>query len=57
MGPGPVVPIRHPPAGAGTFLGGVLDTLPFLFTRYRAALIVALATTALRRRIVPAAQR
>jgi erythrin-vacuolar iron transport family protein len=32
--------------GAGTFLGGVLHTLPFLIPQYRAALIVALATIA-----------
>ncbi len=30
--------------GAGTFLGGVLHTLPFLIPAYRAALAVALAT-------------
>jgi hypothetical protein len=29
---------------AGTFLGGVLHTLPFLIPAYRAALAVALAT-------------
>ena len=29
--------------GAGTFLGGVLHTLPFLIPQYRAALLVALA--------------
>ncbi len=33
--------------GAGTFLGGVLHTLPFLIPAYRAALAVALATIAL----------
>src|SRR5690349_19101196 len=32
--------------GAGTFLGGVLHTLPFLIPAYRAALAVALATIA-----------
>src|SRR5438477_5714088 len=32
--------------GAGTFLGGVLHTLPFLIAGYRAALAVALATIA-----------
>jgi hypothetical protein len=29
--------------GAGTFLGGVLHTLPFLIPQYRAALLLALA--------------
>jgi VIT1/CCC1 family predicted Fe2+/Mn2+ transporter len=29
--------------GAGTFLGGILHTLPFLITQYRVALIVAVA--------------
>ncbi|WP_194916442.1 VIT family protein [Catenulispora rubra] len=33
--------------GAGTFLGGVLHTLPFLVPQYSAAVIVALATIAL----------
>ena len=33
--------------GAGTFLGGVLHTLPFLIPAYHAALAVALATIAL----------
>jgi erythrin-vacuolar iron transport family protein len=32
--------------GAGTFLGGVLLTLPFLIPQYRAALLVALAMIA-----------
>jgi erythrin-vacuolar iron transport family protein len=32
--------------GAGTFLGGVLHTLPFLIPAYRAALAVAFATIA-----------
>jgi erythrin-vacuolar iron transport family protein len=32
--------------GAGTFLGGVLHTLPFLIPQYHAALIAALATIA-----------
>jgi erythrin-vacuolar iron transport family protein len=32
--------------GAGTFLGGVLHTLPFLIPAYGAALVVALATIA-----------
>jgi VIT1/CCC1 family predicted Fe2+/Mn2+ transporter len=30
--------------GVGTFLGGVLHTLPFLIPQYRVALVVALAT-------------
>ncbi|MFE8945027.1 hypothetical protein [Streptomyces sp. NPDC007856] len=30
--------------GLGTFLGGVLHTLPFLIPQYRVALVVALAT-------------
>src|SRR5436305_2231774 len=33
--------------GAGTFLGGVLHTLPFLIPAYHVALAVALATIAL----------
>ena len=32
--------------GAGTFLGGVLHTLPFLIPQYRAALLLALAVIA-----------
>jgi VIT1/CCC1 family predicted Fe2+/Mn2+ transporter len=32
--------------GAGTFLGGILHTLPFLIPQYRAALLVAAATVA-----------
>src|SRR6267142_3881478 len=32
--------------GAGTFLGGILHTLPFLIPQYRAALIVAVAVIA-----------
>jgi hypothetical protein len=38
--------LRGSITGAGTFLGGVLHTLPFLIPAYRAALIVALATIA-----------
>jgi erythrin-vacuolar iron transport family protein len=33
--------------GAGTFLGGILHTLPFLIPQYRSALIVAVAVIAL----------
>ena len=36
--------LRGSITGAGTFLGGVLHTLPFLIPHYRAALVVALAT-------------
>jgi VIT1/CCC1 family predicted Fe2+/Mn2+ transporter len=32
--------------GAGTFLGGVLHTLPFLISQYQAALLVAFAAIA-----------
>ncbi len=32
--------------GAGTFLGGVLHTLPFLLPQYRSAVLLALATIA-----------
>ena len=39
--------LRGTITGAGTFLGGVLHTLPFLIPAYGAALIVALATIAL----------
>ncbi len=39
--------LRGSITGAGTFLGGVLHTLPFLIPQYRAALIVALAMIAL----------
>jgi hypothetical protein len=38
--------LRGSITGAGTFLGGVLHTLPFLIPQYRAALLVALATIA-----------
>jgi hypothetical protein len=38
--------LRGSITGAGTFLGGVLHTLPFLIPAYRAALIVALAAIA-----------
>src|SRR4051812_45206643 len=33
--------------GAGTFLGGIVHTLPFLIPQYRAALLVAVAVIAL----------
>jgi VIT1/CCC1 family predicted Fe2+/Mn2+ transporter len=33
--------VRGAITGAGTFLGGILHTLPFLITQYRVALIVA----------------
>jgi VIT1/CCC1 family predicted Fe2+/Mn2+ transporter len=33
--------------GGGTFLGGILHTLPFLIPQYRAALVVAAGTVAL----------
>jgi hypothetical protein len=36
--------LRGKITGAGTFLGGILHTLPFLIPAYRAALAVALAT-------------
>ncbi len=38
--------LRGSITGAGTFLGGVLHTLPFLIPSYHAALIVALAAVA-----------
>jgi hypothetical protein len=38
--------LRGAITGAGTFLGGVLHTLPFLIPAYRAALIVAFAVIA-----------
>ena len=38
--------LRGSITGAGTFLGGVLHTLPFLIPAYHAALIVALAAIA-----------
>ena len=38
--------LRGSITGVGTFLGGVLHTLPFLIPQYRAALVVALATIA-----------
>ena len=40
--------LRGSITGAGTFLGGVLHTLPFLIPAYHAALIVALADGRLR---------
>ncbi len=36
--------LRGAITGAGTFLGGVLHTLPFLIPDYRSAVLVALAT-------------
>ncbi|MFD4409169.1 hypothetical protein [Streptomyces sp. NPDC058466] len=39
--------LRGAITGAGTFLGGVLHTLPFLIPQYRTALVVALAVIAL----------
>jgi hypothetical protein len=39
--------LRGAITGAGTFLGGVLHTLPFLIPQYRAALVVALVMIAL----------
>jgi len=39
--------VRGSITGAGTFLGGILHTLPFLITDYRAALIAAVATIAI----------
>lgn len=38
--------LRGTITGAGTFLGGVLHTLPFLIPQYRIALIAAIATIA-----------
>jgi erythrin-vacuolar iron transport family protein len=38
--------LRGAITGAGTFLGGVLHTLPFLVPQYRAALLLALAAIA-----------
>jgi hypothetical protein len=38
--------LRGSITGAGTFLGGVLHTLPFLIPAYRAALLLALAAIA-----------
>ena len=37
---------RGPITGLGTFLGGVLHTLPFLIPQYRAAVLLALAAMA-----------
>jgi erythrin-vacuolar iron transport family protein len=39
--------VRGAITGVGTFLGGVLHTLPFLIPQYRSALLVALVTIAL----------
>jgi VIT1/CCC1 family predicted Fe2+/Mn2+ transporter len=38
--------LRGAITGGGTFLGGILHTLPFLIPQYRAALLLALATVA-----------
>jgi VIT1/CCC1 family predicted Fe2+/Mn2+ transporter len=38
--------VRGAITGAGTFLGGILHTLPFLIPHYEAALVVAIATIA-----------
>jgi VIT1/CCC1 family predicted Fe2+/Mn2+ transporter len=38
--------LRGAITGAGTFLGGILHTLPFLITQYSVALIVAVAVIA-----------
>ena len=38
--------VRGSITGVGTFLGGVLHTLPFLIPQYRAALIAAVAVVA-----------
>ena len=38
--------LRGSITGAGTFLGGILHTLPFLIPQYRAALIVAVVVIA-----------
>lgn len=38
--------LRGAITGAGTFLGGILHTLPFLIPRYQAALIVAVCVIA-----------
>jgi hypothetical protein len=38
--------VRGAITGAGTFLGGILHTLPFLIPHYRAALVVGIATIA-----------
>src|SRR5215467_15281127 len=39
--------VRGTITGAGTFLGGILHTLPFLIPHYEAALISAIAVVAL----------
>jgi erythrin-vacuolar iron transport family protein len=38
--------LRGSITGVGTFLGGILHTLPFLLPQYRAALVVAVVTIA-----------
>src|SRR6266480_2605528 len=39
--------VRGAITGAGTFLGGIVHTLPFLISSYRAALVVALIVIAI----------
>jgi erythrin-vacuolar iron transport family protein len=39
--------LRGPITGAGTFLGGIVHTLPFLIPQYPTALLVALITIAI----------
>jgi VIT1/CCC1 family predicted Fe2+/Mn2+ transporter len=39
--------LRGAITGAGTFLGGILHTLPFLIPQYRSAVLVAIAVIAL----------
>jgi len=38
--------VRGSITGAGTFVGGILHTLPFLLMHYRLALVVAVAAIA-----------
>ena len=47
-GRGSPLPARRASPAAGTFLGGVLHTLPFLIPSYHAAIVVALAIVAVR---------
>jgi VIT1/CCC1 family predicted Fe2+/Mn2+ transporter len=46
--------LRGSITGAGTFLGGILHTLPFLIPQYKAALVVAVITVALGGAIIAA---
>jgi erythrin-vacuolar iron transport family protein len=46
--------LRGSITGAGTFLGGVLHTLPLLMPQYRAALVVALVTIVAFELVTPA---